>query len=70
MPAILLDNVSKRFRKVILRTGYTTLKTSLPRRFTGAGTPVEYVEALQGVTLSVPRGHFVTSAKTAPGRAR
>jgi lipopolysaccharide transport system ATP-binding protein len=59
MPAILLDNVSKRFRKVVLRTGYTTLKTSLTRRFTGAGTPVEYVEALQAVTLTVPRGATV-----------
>jgi lipopolysaccharide transport system ATP-binding protein len=59
MPAILLDNVSKRFRKVVLRTGYTTLKTSLTRRFTRTGTPVEHVEALQGVTLTVPRGATV-----------
>src|SRR5262249_75156 len=56
MPAILLDNVSKRFRKVVLRTGYTTLKTSLTHRFTGARTPVEYLAAVQGVSLSVPRG--------------
>src|SRR5262245_28128978 len=59
MPAILLENVSKRFRKVVLRTGYTTLKTSLTRRFTPNPAPVESVEALQGVTLSVPRGATV-----------
>jgi len=59
MPAIVLDNVSKRFRKVVLRTGYTTLKTSLTHRFTGVGTPVEYVEALQGVTVTVPHGATV-----------
>jgi len=59
MPAILLENISKRFRKIVLRTGYTTLKTSLTRRFTNNPLPVEYVEALQGVTLSVPRGATV-----------
>jgi lipopolysaccharide transport system ATP-binding protein len=55
-PAILLDQVSKRFRKVVLRTGYTTLKTSLTRRFTGESARVEYVPALSGVSLAVPRG--------------
>ncbi len=56
MPAILVERVSKRFRKVVLRTGYTTLKTSLTRRFTGDATPVERVEALRDVSLAVPRG--------------
>jgi lipopolysaccharide transport system ATP-binding protein len=56
VPAILLEQVSKRFRKVVLRTGYTTLKTSLTRRFTGEAPRLEHVEALSGVTLAVPRG--------------
>ena len=56
MPAILLERVSKRFRKVVLRTGYTTLKTSLTRRFTGESARAEHVEALREVTLEVPRG--------------
>ena len=56
MAAILLDGVSKRFKKVVLRTGYTTLKTALTHLFTGDGTPVQYVEALRDVSLSVPRG--------------
>ena len=56
MPAILLERVSKRFRKVVLRTGYTTLKTSLTRCFAGKSPRREHVEALQEVTLDVPRG--------------
>ena len=56
MPAILLEGVAKRFRKVVLRTGYTTLKTSLAGLFTGDSAPVEYVDALHDVSLSVPRG--------------
>jgi ABC-type polysaccharide/polyol phosphate transport system ATPase subunit len=55
MPAILLDRVSKRFKKVVLRTGYTTLKTSLVRPLSGA-PPVDQVEALRDVSLSVPEG--------------
>jgi homopolymeric O-antigen transport system ATP-binding protein len=56
VPAILLENVSKRFKKVVLRTGYTTLKTSLTHLFTGNAPPVEYVEALRDVNLSVRDG--------------
>jgi lipopolysaccharide transport system ATP-binding protein len=57
MPAIVVENVSKRFRKVVLRTGYTTLKTSLTHLLTGNSRhPVEYVEALRDISLSVPRG--------------
>jgi homopolymeric O-antigen transport system ATP-binding protein len=59
MPAILLDAISKRFKKVILRTGYTTLKTSLTHLFTRDSAPVQYVEALRDVSLSVPRGATV-----------
>jgi lipopolysaccharide transport system ATP-binding protein len=56
LAAILLDRVSKRFRKVVLRTGYTTLKTSLTRRFSRNGDRVEHVQALSDVSLAVPRG--------------
>ncbi|PYM11204.1 MAG: ABC transporter ATP-binding protein, partial [Candidatus Rokuibacteriota bacterium] len=53
MPAIVLERVSKRFKKIVLRTGYTTLKTSLVQMFTGRRQPVEYVQALRDVNLSV-----------------
>jgi len=57
MPAIVLDHVSKRFRKIVLRTGYTTLKSSLTRfLMRGDELPASYVHALRDVTLSVPRG--------------
>jgi lipopolysaccharide transport system ATP-binding protein len=57
MPAVVLENVSKRFRKVVLRTGYTTLKTSITHLLTGnSRQPAEYIEALRDVSLSVPRG--------------
>ncbi len=56
MPAVLLDRVSKRFKKVVLRTGYTTLKAAFTHPFRGESTPVEYVEALRDVSLTVPPG--------------
>jgi lipopolysaccharide transport system ATP-binding protein len=56
MLAIALEHVSKRFRKVVLRTGYTTLKTSLTQLLRGDGRPAEYVEALSDISLSIPRG--------------
>jgi homopolymeric O-antigen transport system ATP-binding protein len=56
MPAILLERVSKRFRKIVLRTGYTTLKTALTRRLSSDSARVEYVQALSDVSLAVPRG--------------
>ncbi len=56
MAAIVLENVSKRFKKIVLRTGYTTLKTSLTQRFTLDSAPVPYVEALRNVSLSVQPG--------------
>ena len=56
MAAILVEGVSKRFKKVLLRTGYTTVKTSLTHLFAGRAAPPEYVEALRDVSLRVPRG--------------
>jgi len=56
LPAILLEQVSKRFRKIVLRTGYTSLKTSLTRRFSRDGDRVEHVQALSDVSFAVPRG--------------
>jgi len=54
--AVVLENDSKRFRKVVLRTGYTTLKSTLTHVFTRGSRPPEYVEALRDVSLTVPRG--------------
>jgi len=59
MPAIRIEGVSKRFKKVILRTGYTTVKTSLTYLFRGDAVPVQHVEALRDVSLAVPRGATV-----------
>jgi len=56
MPAVILEHVSKYFRKVVLRNGYTTLKSSLTRLMTGGSAPPEYVEALRDVSLSIPQG--------------
>ena len=56
MAAILLEGISKRFKKVVLRSGYTTVKTSLTHLFAGRSASVEYVEALRDVSLCVPRG--------------
>jgi len=56
MAAIVLENVCKRFKKIVLRTGYTTLKTFMTHRFTVDSAPVAYVEALRSVSLSVPPG--------------
>jgi lipopolysaccharide transport system ATP-binding protein len=56
MLAVVLEGVSKRFKKVVLRTGYMTLKTSVTHLFTGNSKPVEYVLALSDVDLSVRQG--------------
>lgn len=56
MLAVVLEGVSKRFRKVVLRTGYKTLKTSVTHLFTGNSRPVEHVLALSDVDLSVRQG--------------
>ena len=58
MEAVLLDDVSKSFERVVLRSGYTTLKTALTSLITRSGraAPSERVEALHGVSLSIPQG--------------
>src|SRR5262245_55666457 len=56
MDAVLLENVGKGFEKVVLRSGYTTLKTALTHLFSGGAPPPERVEALSGVNLVVPAG--------------
>jgi lipopolysaccharide transport system ATP-binding protein len=56
--AVLLDDVAKSFERVVLRSGYTTLKTALTSfvaRSRSAG-PHERVEALCGVNLAIPQG--------------
>jgi ABC-type polysaccharide/polyol phosphate transport system ATPase subunit len=56
MDAVLLDRVSKRFQKLVLRSGYTTLKTALTNlRSNGSRAPA-YLEALTDVSLVIPHG--------------
>jgi lipopolysaccharide transport system ATP-binding protein len=57
--AVVLERVSKRFRKVVLRSGYTTLKTALTRRWSKDAPPAEYVDALTDVSLVIPPGATV-----------
>lgn len=60
--AIVLDGVTKSFRKTARRREHTTLKTELVRWFTGgkrAADPGQRIEALRGVTLRVPKGSTV-----------
>jgi lipopolysaccharide transport system ATP-binding protein len=56
MDAILLEGVSKRFRKVKLRSGYTTFKTALTHLFANNTPPTEFVEALTDVNVTVGPG--------------
>lgn len=56
MDAILLEGVSKRFKKVTLRSGYTTFKTSLTGLLSNDTRPAAFVEALTEVTLAVGAG--------------
>jgi lipopolysaccharide transport system ATP-binding protein len=56
MDAILLEGVNKRFKKVKLRSGYTTFKTSLTRPFSNDSRPLEFVEALTDVNVAVGAG--------------
>jgi lipopolysaccharide transport system ATP-binding protein len=57
--AVVVDHVSKAFKRVVLRTGYTTFKTALAQRFNGRSSAVDYVQALRDVSLSIPRGATV-----------
>jgi len=59
MNAIVLDGVTKRFQKVVLRTGYTTLKTALTSLGSRGASPAAHVEALTDVSLAVPPGATV-----------
>src|SRR5688500_17995385 len=59
MDAVLLEDVSKSFEKVVLRSGYTTLKTALTHLFSRDTRPVERVEALTSISLAVPPGATV-----------
>jgi lipopolysaccharide transport system ATP-binding protein len=56
--AILLDGVTKRFQKVVLRTGYTTLKTALTNLGSrgASASPAAHLDALTDVSLAVPAG--------------
>jgi len=54
--AILLENVNKSFEKVVLRSGYTTLKTALTHLWSRDAEPPERVQALENVCLAVPPG--------------
>ena len=56
MNAVVLDDVSKRFDQVVLRSGYTTFKTALTQLLTGQRTPRGRVEAVRGVSVAVPAG--------------
>lgn len=56
MPAVIVDRVSKRFKKVILRSGYTTAKTTFTHLFRHRMAPTDYVDSLRNVSLSVARG--------------
>jgi len=56
MDAILLEGVSKRFKKVKLRSSYTTFKTALTRWFSNDTRAPEFVEALTDVNLAVGAG--------------
>ena len=59
MDAVLLEDVSKSFEKVVLRSGYTTLKTALTHLWSRNSLPRERVQALDGVALAVPSGATV-----------
>jgi lipopolysaccharide transport system ATP-binding protein len=58
-PAVLLESVSKRFRKVVLRTGYTTFKTAITQLAAGPSRAPDYIQALADVSLAVPPGATV-----------
>jgi len=57
--AVVLERVSKRFRKVVLRSGYTTLKTALTHLWSTNLPPAEYLDALTDVSLVIPPGATV-----------
>ena len=59
MDAVLLEGVTKRFEKIVLRSGYTTFKTAITNLRARRSRPPERVEALTDVSLAVPQGATV-----------
>ena len=62
MSAIVLKNVTKRFRRQAVRREYTTFKTELLRWVTRKSKPLpgsQYIEALRGIDLTIPQGRTV-----------
>jgi len=62
MDAIVIKNVTKRFKKSTIRREYTTFKSELVRWFTGKvpkSDVTSHIEALRGVDLVVPKGKTV-----------
>jgi lipopolysaccharide transport system ATP-binding protein len=60
--AVVLDNVTKHFRKTSRKREHTTLKSELVRLVTGRSQRVEpgqRIEALRGVSFSVPKGQTI-----------
>ncbi len=60
--AFVLQGVVKRFKKRVIRREYTTIKTELVRILTGqrrAFEPWNFIEALKGIDLVVPRGSTI-----------
>ncbi len=60
MSAISVNNVVKRFRRVSMRGGYTTIKSLLLNTFRAPANPAvpddSYFEALNGIDLEIPKG--------------
>jgi len=60
MSAIIATDVVKRFRRVNMRGGYTTIKSLLLNTFKAPSSPAaptdSYFEALGGVDLEIPKG--------------
>ncbi len=62
MNAIVLNQVTKHFRKRTIRPQHTTFKTELVRWLTGKAKkdlPSPFIEALKGVDLAIPKGSTV-----------
>ncbi len=66
MPAVRLEHVSKRFRKLVLRTGYTTLKTALTQSLGARPAPAEYVQAAPAAVVGAYRESLAKQEADAP----
>ncbi len=58
-PAIELSHVSKRFKRTILKSNYVTLKDILLRKRRIAPKKERFIEVLNDISLTVPRGKTV-----------